>query len=158
MEDDILQLLFDSHKDFLCLNSDIASMSISDSSWSRVRSYLSPENKYIVIQSIMMTEALISKVAITLTNLVVFKKRKVIKVYVSYNFPGFENGACFEFLLVGASLNTKQLMEHVGIIHQIRRSASDPNKVFGIISVGAIENTKSDDNSMYERLLRYSQK
>jgi hypothetical protein len=40
------------------------------------------------------------------------------------------------------------------VIHQIRRSATDQNKIFGIISVGAIENMKSDDTSLYERLLK----
>lgn len=154
MEDNILEILFNSHKDFLCLNSDIAGVSISDSAWSRVRSYLSPENKFVVIQSIMMTEALISQVKIKLTNTIIFKKRKIIKLYVSYEFPGFENGACFEFLLRGASLDTKQAMEYSEVIHQIRKSASDPNKIFGIISVGGIENTKSADTSIYERLLK----
>jgi hypothetical protein len=154
MEDNILDIIFTSHRDFLCLNSDIAGVSISDSAWSRVRSYLSPENKFVVIQSIMMTEALISKVEIKLTNSVIFKKRNLIKLYVSYSFPGFENGACFEFLLRGASLDTKQLMDQDGVLHQIRLSASDPNKIFGIISVGAIENMKNDDTSLYERLLK----
>jgi hypothetical protein len=154
MEDNILEFLFEAHKDFLCLNSDIAGVSISDSAWSRVRSYLSPENKFVVIESIMMTDSLISQVKIKLTNSVIFKKRKVIKLYVSYDFPGFENGACFEFLLRGASLDTKQVMCQEEVIHQIRRSATDQNKIFGIISVGAIENMKSDDTSLYERLLK----
>ena len=153
MEDTVLNVLFTAHKDFLCLNSDIAGVSISDISWSRVKSYLSPENKFIVIQSIMMTDALISKVEIKLTNFVCFKKRKVIKLYVGYTFPGFENAACFEFLLRGASLDTKQLMDMGEVTHQIRRSATDPNKIFGIISVSATENVKNDDTSLYERLL-----
>ena len=147
-----LDILLEEHKSFVGLMGDIAGCSISEAGWSRVRTYLSPASKFDVSQAIMMTPVLISKVSCKIKDYVIYQKRQLIKLYITYDFPDYENAACFEFLLRGASLNIKQPIEREGVIHQIRIDADDPNKIYGVISVGIIEKSESAD-TFYEAVL-----
>lgn len=142
--------LLTEHKDFLILMSDIAGCCISDIAWSRTRSYLSPAYHYDVSEPIMMTPILISQVELKIFNFVIFKERKLIKLYLDYQFPGFEGAACNEFLL-HSSLDIKQVMEQA--THQVRKEATNGNKTFGIISVQATE-ISGDADILYRELIK----
>ena len=127
---------------------DIAGHSISDSGWIKVKSYLTPVNKFNISDPVMMTPELLMKTELVLNNFIVQKERQLIKLYVSYIFPDYESAACYEFLIRGANLNLKQTLEISGISHKMIRGADDPNKIYGVIALG----NQNDADNLYTRV------
>jgi len=134
------------HKSFLNLMGDVASCCISESGWARARSYLSPSTKFDVSEPCMMVPNLFVNVEIKLHNVIIYKERRLIKLYVEYLFPDYEAAGCFEFLIRGASLNLKQVIDTPSVNHEMIRGVDDPNKVFGTISISIQENLTTTDN------------
>ena len=131
----ILDKLLEEHKSFLLLMSDVAGHSISENAWIKVRSYLSPTNKFRLIEPIMMTPEILSNTIITINKHIEFTVRGQIKLYLLYTFPDYEDAACNEFLINGASLQMPYSISEPYIEHCVAKSPDDPNKVTGIISI-----------------------
>ena len=147
-----LTLILEDHKKYLIFMGDVASFCISEIGWSTVRSYLSPTSHFDVSDPLLMVPKLLVNTEIKLNKVMFFEKRKLIKLYLEYIFPEYEGAACSEFLLRGAYSQTKQLQELHGVIHQLFKGIDDPNKIYGIVSIQAIENTEMVD-TLYVRLL-----
>ena len=128
-----LTVIFEDHKKFAIFISYIASMAISETSWSRVKALLSPLNNFAILDSVAMPAALFSGITIKLNNFILYEKR--MKLFVDYEFPDNENAAGFEFLLRGASVNVKQVMDIESMTHSIMLGVDNSNKVFGVITI-----------------------
>ncbi len=131
----VLTDLLNEHKSFLLLMSDIAGHAIDGNAWLRVRSYLSPAYKFNLIDPVMMTPQVIEKTDIVLTKHVIFKVRGQVKLYVTYEFPGYEAAACYEFLLRGAPSQMTYSIGLPEVTHSLMKGIDNPNKLFGVISI-----------------------
>ena len=147
-----LDFLLEDHKSFLLLMGDIASVSISETGWSHVKSYLSPASKYIVSDPIMMPQAFFDCATVSLRECFLYRGRKLIKIYVNYKFPDYENAAIQEFLIRGASLNLKQIIGMPEVSHEMVKNPDDPNKVCGIISVEAVKDSSDAADTIYMKV------
>ena len=144
----ILSELVEDHVKFLVLTADIVGHTISNQSWIRAKSYLSPAEKFRITDPIMMAPELFSKAVVTPFNHILYKEREKVRIYVKYDFLTYENAACNEFLLHGAPFDKPQVIDLDGVSHVVSRSVDDPNKIIGIVSV---EKTETAD--IYNRLL-----
>ncbi len=141
-----LTLILIDHKKYLLFMGDVASCCISEVGWSKVRSYLSPASHFDVSDPLMMVPKLLDRTEIKLNNFIIFKKRKLIRLYLTYIFPDYEGAACSEFLLRGAYSQIKQQQDLPEVAHHLFQGFDDPNKIYGIVSIQAIENTENADN------------
>jgi hypothetical protein len=131
----VLADLLVEHKSFLLLVSDVAGHSIDGNAWLRVRSYLSPNTRYSIIEPIMMTPEIFENTKIFVSKGIEFKARGQIKFYLAYKFPDYEGAACNEFLLRAAPFHMTYSIGLPTIQHSISKGIDDPNKVFGMISI-----------------------
>ena len=148
----ILNKLLEEHKGYLSLMGDIAGHSISDTAWIKVRSYLSPNHKFILIDPIMITPNLLLDTEIILNKHIEFSARGQIKIYLKYIF--IEPAACFEFLLQGAPLQMPYSFSEPFIEHCLVRDPDDQNKIMGIISIfrkSCIDNTYTEISSYFQQ-------
>ena len=132
---DILNDLLIEHKSFLLLMSDIAGHAIDGNAWLRVRSYLSPAYKFNLIDPVMMTPQVMEKTELKVSKFVDFKARGQVKLYLDYEFPGYEAAACYEFLLRGAPVQMTYSIGMPEVRHSLMRGIDNPNKLFGIVSI-----------------------
>ena len=151
----ILDRLLESHKSYLTLMGDIAGHSISDAAWIKVRSYLSPNYKFMLIDPVMVTPNLLLNTEIILNKYIEFSARGQIKIYLKYIFT--EPAACFEFLLQSAPLQMPYSFSEPFVEHCLVRDPDDQNKIMGIVSIfrkACIDNTYAEISSYFQQIKR----
>jgi hypothetical protein len=146
---EVIDLILEDHKKFLVLMADIVGHTISNVAWSKIRSTLSPVSRFAISDPVSMAPELFEPAGMNVFNRVVFKKRGLIKLYVSYAFKPYEAAGCSEFMLYGgAPLDAAQTVDLFGVSHCMTRAVSNQHNIFSIIS---IEKDKAAD--IYSRLM-----
>lgn len=143
----ILDLILEEHKSFLLLMSDIAGHAIDGNAWLKVRSCLSPNNKFTVCDPVSMTTEIFANTEISINKHIEFKARGQVKLYLTYKFPGYESAACCEFLLRGAPFNMMYALNTLNVEHGLTKGIDDPNKVFGMVNISRRGPTENPNNA-----------
>lgn len=146
-----LQEILQDHHKFLLITADVISHSITDSQWTRIKSLLSPENKFVIPDSLNFAVLIVPKTIIIPKKLIWFKKRNVLVFHVTYEFSEWEGSACTEFFMRGPRNLLPLTVDCDGVTHQISVPNLKDTEIQNIYGVVTVEKTKTADT--YNRLL-----
>lgn len=146
-----LQKILKNHLEFLLITGDVISHSLTDSQWMRIKSLLSPENKYKIPDALNFATLILPETLIIPRKVVWFKKRELVVFHVAYQFHGWEGASCTEFLLRGPKCLLPLSCNMDGVTHQIYVPNHKDVEITNIYGIVTVEKTKTADT--YNKLL-----